>query len=59
MTDPPTDDTEDREPDACDPTDSKSHTPRHGHTPHRRRASRQRTLRRALNGRRRSCRIRP
>eukprot|EP00962_Isochrysis_galbana_P052710 scaffold24178_cov100-Isochrysis_galbana.AAC.1 len=32
MTDPPTDDTEIREPDAPDPTGSESHTPRHGHT---------------------------
>jgi len=31
MTDPPTDDTEIREPDAPDPTGSESHTPRHGH----------------------------
>eukprot|EP00962_Isochrysis_galbana_P023462 scaffold7099_cov131-Isochrysis_galbana.AAC.6 len=32
MTDPPTDDTEAREPDAPDPTDAKHHTPLHGHT---------------------------
>eukprot|EP00962_Isochrysis_galbana_P045252 scaffold17751_cov227-Isochrysis_galbana.AAC.3 len=32
MTDPPTDDREDREPDAPDPTDSESHTPLHGPT---------------------------
>eukprot|EP00962_Isochrysis_galbana_P035389 scaffold12131_cov112-Isochrysis_galbana.AAC.6 len=37
MTDPPTDDTEDREPDALSRPDRlrvphKSHTPRHGHT---------------------------
>eukprot|EP00962_Isochrysis_galbana_P025940 scaffold8013_cov124-Isochrysis_galbana.AAC.16 len=35
MTDPPTDDTEAREPDAPDPTDAKHHAPRtslHGHT---------------------------
>jgi len=31
MTDPPTENTEDREPDAPDPTGSESHTPRHGH----------------------------
>eukprot|EP00962_Isochrysis_galbana_P022479 scaffold6725_cov117-Isochrysis_galbana.AAC.4 len=32
MTDPPTDDTEAREPDAPDPTDAKHHAPLHGHT---------------------------
>eukprot|EP00962_Isochrysis_galbana_P028202 scaffold8886_cov125-Isochrysis_galbana.AAC.7 len=32
MTDPPTDDTEAREPDSPDPTDAKHHAPLHGHT---------------------------
>eukprot|EP00962_Isochrysis_galbana_P024444 scaffold7500_cov127-Isochrysis_galbana.AAC.27 len=32
MTDPPTDDTKAREPDAPDPTDAKPHAPLHGHT---------------------------
>eukprot|EP00962_Isochrysis_galbana_P031939 scaffold10458_cov107-Isochrysis_galbana.AAC.1 len=32
MTDPPTYDTEAREPDAPDPTDAKHHAPLHGHT---------------------------
>eukprot|EP00962_Isochrysis_galbana_P053964 scaffold25492_cov140-Isochrysis_galbana.AAC.5 len=32
MTDPPTDDTEAREPDPTDPTDAKPHAPLHGHT---------------------------
>eukprot|EP00962_Isochrysis_galbana_P010594 scaffold2931_cov154-Isochrysis_galbana.AAC.5 len=32
MTDPPTYDTEAREPDAPDPTDAKHHAPFHGHT---------------------------
>eukprot|EP00962_Isochrysis_galbana_P043863 scaffold16844_cov119-Isochrysis_galbana.AAC.3 len=31
MTDPPTDNTEAREPDAPGPTDAGSHAPRHGH----------------------------
>ena len=32
MTDPPTDDTEARGPDAPDPTDAKHRAPLHGHT---------------------------
>eukprot|EP00962_Isochrysis_galbana_P007460 scaffold2015_cov92-Isochrysis_galbana.AAC.4 len=32
MTDPPTNNTEAREPDAPDPTDAKLHAPLHGHT---------------------------
>eukprot|EP00962_Isochrysis_galbana_P000741 scaffold204_cov113-Isochrysis_galbana.AAC.3 len=46
MTDPPTDDTEAREPDAPDPTDAKHHAPLHVSTATpRRRAFRQGTLR--------------
>eukprot|EP00962_Isochrysis_galbana_P005932 scaffold1595_cov119-Isochrysis_galbana.AAC.3 len=42
--DPPTDDTEAREPDAPDPTDAKHHAPLHGPRPHRRRAFRQKKI---------------
>eukprot|EP00962_Isochrysis_galbana_P011666 scaffold3287_cov103-Isochrysis_galbana.AAC.1 len=45
MTDPPTDHTEAREPDAPGTNDAKQRAPVHGHTGDRRRAFRQGTLR--------------